>query len=261
MKILSLNCHAWQEENQIEKLKHLAEVIKENDYDVIALQEVNQSITADSVDDNIKDDNFALCLNKELQNIKGDKYDFFWDFSHIGYDKYEEGLAIMTKHKIVNAESFFITKNHDTTYWKTRKIVKATIEIDNEEIDFYSCHLGWWLDEEEPFKYQIDSLMNKVDLERKSFLMGDFNNNAFIRDEGYDYLINKGLTDLFLSYDNHDKGITVKGKIDGWDKNTEDLRLDLILCNIPMKVKSANVIFNGINKEIVSDHFGVEVEL
>ena len=30
-------------------------------------------------------------------------------------------------------------------------------------------------------------------------LMGDFNNNAFIRNEGYDYLISKGLNDLYLN--------------------------------------------------------------
>ena len=38
MKLLTLNCHAWQEENQIEKIQHLAQVIKEKQYDVIALQ-------------------------------------------------------------------------------------------------------------------------------------------------------------------------------------------------------------------------------
>ena len=44
MKVLTLNCHAWQEENQMEKIKHLAQVIKEKQYDVIALQEVMQLI-------------------------------------------------------------------------------------------------------------------------------------------------------------------------------------------------------------------------
>ena len=27
MKVLTLNCHAWQEENQMEKIKHLAQVM------------------------------------------------------------------------------------------------------------------------------------------------------------------------------------------------------------------------------------------
>lgn len=261
MRILTLNCHSWQEENQIEKLNHIADVILQNDYDVVALQEVSQSIDAKSIDAKIKKDNFVLCIKNILDKIQDDKYEFFWDFSHIGYGKYEEGLAILTKHKITDKESFFITDNQDTSYWKTRKIVKTTILIDNENIDFYSCHLGWWNDDEEPFKIQADRLLDKVKSDRKSFLLGDFNNNAFIRSEGYDYLIERGLNDLFLKYEGHDLGITVKGKIDGWDKNKEDLRLDLALCNMDVDVKRAEVIFNGNNKDIVSDHFGLELEI
>ena len=59
MKLLTLNCHSWQEENQIEKIKYLASVIKEEQYDVIALQEVSQRIDSRSVDSKIKEDNFA----------------------------------------------------------------------------------------------------------------------------------------------------------------------------------------------------------
>ena len=40
MKLLTLNCHSWQEENQLEKIKYLAQIIKKNQYDVIALQEL-----------------------------------------------------------------------------------------------------------------------------------------------------------------------------------------------------------------------------
>ena len=50
MKLLTLNCHSWQEENQIEKIKYLAKTINEKDYDVIALQEIRQSIDAESID-------------------------------------------------------------------------------------------------------------------------------------------------------------------------------------------------------------------
>ena len=38
MKILTLNVHAWIEENQLEKIDILAKTIEENQYDVIALQ-------------------------------------------------------------------------------------------------------------------------------------------------------------------------------------------------------------------------------
>lgn len=263
MKLLTLNCHSWQEENQLDKIKYLAKVISEKDYDVIALQEVSQSIDSKIIKGNLKEDNFAVILKEELKSITENNYELYWDFSHIGYDIYEEGLAIMSKHKLINNESFFITKGKDRSYWKTRKIIKSTVKIDEKEFDFYSCHLGWWNDKEEPFKYQADQLIKKIHNNKLSIFMGDFNNNAFIRNEGYDYLINKNLNDLYFQADIiNDKCIaTAKGKIDGWEENKERLRLDLILSNEPLKVKYAGVIFNGENKEIISDHYGVELEL
>lgn len=261
MKFLTLNCHSWQEENQREKIRYLAEVINEKDYDIITLQEVSQSINSKMLTSDLREDNFAVLLKEELDKYNKDKYNFYWDFSHIGYDIYEEGLAVFTKCKIVDEDSFFVTQSHDRSYWKTRKIVKLSIETDEKNIDVYSCHLGWWGDEEEPFENQVDNIMKRLNSNNVSLLMGDFNNNAFIRNEGYDYLLNQGLKDTFHLAETKDSGITVKGKIAGWDENKEKLRLDLILSNKDIDAKTSNVIFNGINKEIISDHYGVEAQI
>jgi maltose 6'-phosphate phosphatase len=261
MKLLTLNCHSWQEEKQFEKIKVIAKSIKEKSYDVIALQEVSQSIEAELVDDKIKEDNFALILLKELEKMSIDDYKMIWDFSNIGFDIYEEGLAILTKHKIVKEESFFVSKKKDPNYWKARKVVGATIRINEQLIDFYSCHLGWWDDEEEPFQDQVDLLFESISCENLTFLLGDFNNDAFVSNEGYDYLMDKGIYDTFDLAKQKDKGVTVKGKIDGWDENKQNMRLDLILVNKLIDIKSFQVIFNNNNKPVVSDHYGVEVEL
>ena len=58
MKLLTLNCHSWMEENQLEKIKYLAEIINEKQYDVISFQEVSQSIEKSVVSGDIKEDNF-----------------------------------------------------------------------------------------------------------------------------------------------------------------------------------------------------------
>ncbi|QZY57303.1 endonuclease/exonuclease/phosphatase family protein [Crassaminicella profunda] len=260
MKFLTLNTHSWMEEYQEEKIKIIARNIKEKSYDMIALQEVNQSIEKKCIFKNIKEDNFALVLLKELESLGCMEYSMLWDFSHIGYDKYEEGVSILTKHKIKEDISFFITKSVDQTFWKTRKIIGATIKINEEPIDFYSCHLGWWHDEEEPFKDQADQLLSNIKKDRLTFIMGDFNNNAFVRNEGYDYLIEKGLYDTFSMAKEKDTGVTVKGKIAGWSSNKQDLRLDLILSNKKIGIKYSKVIFNGKNKPVVSDHYGVEIQ-
>lgn len=261
MKLLTLNCHSWMEENTEEKIKIIANAIKERDYDVVALQEVNQSIEEKLVFNNIKEDNFALVLLKMLDSLGCKGYKMVWDFSHIGYDRYEEGVCIITKHKIEEDYSFFVSKSKDKNFWKTRKVLGASIKIKEELIDFYSCHLGWWQDEEEPFKEQVDQLLKSVRKDRLTFLMGDFNNNGFIRNEGYDYLIEKGMKDTFSMAKDSDSGITVKGKIDGWDLNKNNLRLDLILANRKIDVIYSKVIFNGTNKPVVSDHYGVEIEV
>ncbi|MDD6795053.1 MAG: endonuclease/exonuclease/phosphatase family protein [Clostridiaceae bacterium] len=261
MKLLTLNCHSWQESNQIDKIKYLAKVIIENNYDVIALQEVSQHIDSKLCEGKLRADNYMLLLKKELKKICDWNFDSVWDFSHIGYDIYEEGLCILSKHKITHKDSFYVSRDETTDNWKSRKVVKASIDYKGEELDFISCHLGWWNDEEEPFKLQVEKLNKKVDSNKRTFLLGDFNNNANVRNEGYDFIKESGWIDTYEIALNKDEGSTVKGKIDGWDKNRENLRLDLILTNKSINVESSKVIFNQKNKDIISDHYGVEVYL
>ncbi|MGL4372783.1 MAG: endonuclease/exonuclease/phosphatase family protein [Turicibacter sp.] len=261
MKLLTLNCHAWQEANQSEKIRQLAYTIKQNAYDIICLQEVSQLIDKDNSSDKVKKDNYVVVLLNELLKIGVSDYQFYWDFAHIGFDTYEEGLAILTKYEIKEVMSHFITTGTDTTNYKTRKVVGLQLNVENQLVDVYSCHTGWWEDQDEPFTIQIDNLVNVLNKDHINIVMGDFNNSAFIREEGYDYLIQKGFIDTYDLAMNKDSGVTVGGKIDGWEENKEALRLDLILVDQPVSVKSLNVIFNGVNKAVVSDHFGVEVEL
>ena len=259
MKLLTLNCHSWLEKDQLDKIKYLAKIIKEEQYDVIAMQEVSQSIDKNVIYNNIKEDNFVYLLNEELKKIDENNYNFIWDFSHIGYDIYEEGLAILSKHNINNYESFYISNSTREDFYKTRKIIKANIIINDEEISFFSCHLGWWNDEQESFEGQVNNLIKKID--KKSFLMGDFNNNAFIRNEGYDYLLSKRLIDTYDLAIEKDSGVTVEGEIAGWEGKKEEKRLDIIFTTENIKVLNSKVIFNNKNKNIISDHYGVEIEI
>ena len=56
-------------------------------------------------------------------------------------------------------------------------------------------------------------------------------------------------------------GATVQGEIAGWQGNKLDLRIDLILTSEKVKTTRSKVIFNGKNKEVISDHYGVEAEI
>lgn len=263
MKLLTLNCHSWQEDNPYEKIKHLVETIKEKSYDVIALQEVSQSVEEKIAYENIKKDNYGLVLLNELKKQGVENYSLVWGFSH-NYSymgEFEEGLAILTKHPVVDEHSFYVSTIKDINNWKTRIIIGATIEYSNKQLTFYSCHMGWWLDDEEPFTDQVKSLLQNINKESTVFLMGDFNNDAFIIGEGYEYLIKHGLFDTYNLAELKDDGVTVIGKIPGWEENEQKKRIDLILTNRLVPVEYSKVIFNNKNKAIVSDHFGVEVKI
>ena len=94
--------------------------------------------------------------------------------------------------------------------------------------------------------------------------MGDFNNPAEIRNEGYDMIAESGWYDSYNLAAEKDNGITVEKIIDGWnDKiSTENkIRIDQIWCNRKNQVKSSRILFNGINEPVVSDHYGIMIEL
>lgn len=259
MKLLTLNCHSWQEENQLEKIKILARTIHEKSYDVIALQEVSQLLTTKKLDHLIREDNFALVLLNELHALGSTAYQYVWDIAHIGYNKYEEGVALLTKHPIIKHDSFFVTNSQDTNFWKTRKVVQASIDFHGKKLSFLTCHLGWWQDQEEPFQKQFDVLLEHLSDYDQHILMGDFNNEASVRREGYDYILENGFYDSYHLAKKKDAGITVKGSIDGWDFQAEDKRIDFIFVPKDIEVLSSHVIFNGTNRPIISDHFGVEI--
>ena len=91
--------------------------------------------------------------------------------------------------------------------------------------------------------------------------MGDFNSAANVRNEGFDYICSKGHYDTYILAEEKDNGVTVKGKIKGWDDNKHDLRIDYVFTNKRLPVKKSTTIFNGTHKPIISDHFGLEIEL
>ncbi|MGL6104306.1 MAG: endonuclease/exonuclease/phosphatase family protein, partial [Exiguobacterium acetylicum] len=86
MRLLTLNCHSWQEEQPLEKLNQIVQQILAQDYDVIALQEVSQLMDTPIVYDDVRNDNFAYLIQQALKD-QSQTYSLVWDFAHIGYDK------------------------------------------------------------------------------------------------------------------------------------------------------------------------------
>ncbi len=275
IKLLTLNTHSLVEENYIEKLMEFVEAIGRELPDIIALQEVNQTCSTDVVPNKkaigyfpcrenitLKKDNHVWQIVKLLRE-KGVNYYWTWLPLKKGYDQYDEGIALMSLSPIKKTDVLPVSDVDDYKNWKTRKILGISIEgFPNEW--FYSVHYGWWGDEEEPFEKQWKKTDAYLSKENRIWLLGDFNNPAQIRNQGYDRIKSSGWQDTYLLAKKKDDGITVGTIIDGWKdkiKNTSGMRIDQIWCNQRVKIKSSEVIFNGVRYEIVSDHYGVIVEM
>ena len=283
MKLLTLNTHSLQEKNYLEKLKQFIQVILIEKPDIIAMQEVNQTansklatkdllsgfITCSNEKISIREDNYAAQVSKYLHE-SGISCSWTWISSKIGYSKYDEGLSLISlNQKITNVDSFYISKIHDYQNWKTRKVLG--IQTSYSKDWFFTVHMGWWQDEEEPFADQWNllnfNLQEKINDGSNIWIMGDFNSPAEIRDQGYDCVQKSGWFDTYSLAAEKDDGLTVKGQIDGWKTSHEKeqfiqgMRIDHIWCSNLIKIKSSKVVFNGINHPVVSDHFGVLVSI
>lgn len=174
MKLLTINVHAWLEERQDEKLDVLAQTIAEKAYDVIALQEVNQLITADLVTKDLKADNYGLILLEKLRTLGQFDYSYYWSNSHIGYDKYEEGIAFLTKLPVYEVDPFYCSQNKSIDSILSRKIMGLTVFYQDQLIDLYSCHINLPGSEEEDQLDNIRTIVERTGNRRFKILMGDF---------------------------------------------------------------------------------------
>ncbi|MDO4961863.1 MAG: endonuclease/exonuclease/phosphatase family protein [Eubacteriales bacterium] len=278
MKLITLNTHSLAEPDYINKRALLIAALLEEKADIIAMQEVSQTVAAPPLggaapdgyipaDDKIilREDNHAVIVAGELEKA-GLSYYYTWIPLKIGYDIYEEGIAIFSKSPITETDVVLLSRVDDFHNWKTRKVIGIRTESSNDW--FYSIHLGWWDDEEEPFRDQWLKLMQHCDKKLahdgacKVWLMGDFNSPAETRGEGYDMMKQSRFVNCHELALQHDDGCTVIKTIDGWEGRSSaknGLRMDHILCSKPVVVAASNVLFNGICHPVVSDHFGIRI--
>lgn len=275
MKLVSLNTHSLVEENYKEKLEIFVEGILKEKPDVVALQEVNQSADLEIIPENqlpryfscdknafVRSDNHILNTVKLLEN-KGLNY--YWSYVPIknGYGRFDEGVGLMSLSPITKTHLAKVSSIDDYENWKRRKILGIKTEKFPDEW-FYSVHYSWWEDKEEPFLNQWKRTLLQLESKENVWLMGDFNCSPDVKGESYDLIRNSGFSDSFTLAENKDSGVTVGKVIDGWKdkiKDTSGMRIDHIWCSKKVNVKSSAVIFNGENYDVVSDHYGVVVEL
>jgi len=279
MKLLTLNTHSLQEADPGLKLIWFAEAVAREKPDIIALQEVNQSCDAPLLETDqlagqypvpgfvpIRADNFAA---QAAQLLRSMGVDCFWAWIGIkrSYGKYDEGVAVLSLGRPIRcADQFPLTRATNYENWRTRAALG--IQVEGLEDWFYSLHMGWWDDEEEPFLDQWRRLNGCIMSKRMCgnvWLMGDFNAPDRIHGQSYEHIVASGWFDTYVLARSRDDGITATGLIDGWKERKccqkdDGMRLDYIWCSRKQEVRSSQTAFNGKKDPVVSDHFGVMIE-
>ena len=103
-------------------------------------------------------------------------------------------MALLSKKPIARVQQFLTSKTDDYENWKTRRILG--IQPEGSSGWFFTIHMGWWNDEEEPFVDQWkciqETLKDPKYREGTIWLIGDFNSQDDVRGEGYDLVLKSG---------------------------------------------------------------------
>ena len=212
-------------------------------------------------------DNHAAVVANRLRQAGIECY-WVWFPIKLGYDKYDEGVAILSLGRPIRCvDKFPISKVNDYYNWRTRAVLG--VQVEGLDDWFYSLHMGWWDDSENGFLEQWKILSSCIAGKRLCgpvWLMGDFNAPDVVTGQSYEHMTACGWIDTYRIAQFKDCGITVPGVIDGWrkklqGKHIDGMRLDYIWCNQKKEVISSRVMFNGMKEPVVSDHFGVLIQI
>lgn len=261
LKILTLNLHCYQEADQDDKFNEIARAIQENDIDVVCLQEVGEEWNGGH---GFWLSNAARIIQERLQG-RGRAYDLHTDWSHIGFDHFREGCAILSKHRILKHDAGYVSASHDIYDIHARKVVMAQIHFPYVGlINVFSVHLSW---RSGGFQQQFKKLQQwanhiAADSVVATFLCGDFNNKAGSR--GYMQIVNSGYEDQFLRVTSPAAFARVfRDPQPGSEEClADDGRIDFLFAKRGNKLRptAARVLFSGQDYKMVSDHFGYLAE-
>lgn len=270
MKIMTLNTRSLPGKDYLRRLKQFVETVILEMPDVIALQEVNQSVCAAPADADmllgckavpggttLRRDNHAAWIAYLLQQA-GVPVSWAWLPVKLGYGRFDEGLAVLIPGgEIAETDAVRLSDCADYQNWKTRMALGVRLKGGSDW--FYCVHMGWWSDEEEPFGRQWHRLKGAARRNKRGriWLMGDFNAPAQVRGEGYDSIRADGWVDVWAAANGIDGGHTAKTDIDGWNQGAEGVRIDHIWCSESVGVEKARLVFDGVREPEISDHCGV----
>ena len=255
LKVMILNLHCYQEEHQDHKFSQIAKAINDLSVDIVCLQEVAEFWNDGHGDWN---SNSAKIINDRLRK----PFHIYTDWSHLGFDKYREGVAILSRYPLHNQDSRYVSDSADIYSIHSRKVVSAQIQVPGIGlINVFSAHLSWWEDGfAEQFKRLSEWAATKDSRSIKATLLcGDFNITA--GSTGYQLVVKTGeFEDQFLAAERHGIFEKIFRVNDAYWSHylADDYRIDYIFMNksSTLQVTSGEVLFTDDYYGRVSDHCG-----
>lgn len=255
LAVLILNLHCCQEENQDQKLSQIARAIDELDVDIVCLQEVAELWNGGRGD---WQTNTARIINARLRS----PYHLVTDWSHLGFERFREGVAVLSRHPVERHEARYVSESRDPYSIHSRKVVMARVLVPwLGPINVFSSHLSWW---EDGFAEQFANLRAWAADQhgrevRASLLCGDFNIKAGAR--GYQLVAaSTEYEDQYLAVRSPQTFARVFASGEaGWEALLDDdQRIDYVFLRTgsDLRAISARELFTADDYGTVSDHPG-----
>ena len=244
--LLSLNLHCLEEDNLLDKQRRIVDTIIEFEVDIVFLQEVAQTQAKPILYDNIKEDNYAYTLQQLLLQ-KGLKYNLYYLPIKYAFDKYDEGVAFLSKEPMDIIDSRYISKTRDYQNWKSRRIFVAK----QDHLYYATTHLGW-SDGNEVFEDQVAQALAALPKQEPFILAGDFNVTPDSNE--YQYLMDQGLQDCFHNTPYYNQP-THK---DQMDIHAEGSKIDYMMSNQEITTSHHQIL---LKDQPVSDHYAIFMKI
>lgn len=259
LKVLTLNLHTYQEDAQQQKFEQVAQAVRERKIDLVCLQEVGENWNDGAGD---WASNAANIINGHLP----EPYHLHTDWAHQGFERYREGVAILSRHPFACTDSGYVSDSQDPFDIHSRKVVMAQVRVPYiGMVNVFSAHLSWPSD---GFYPQFERLQRWAEEKHApetaaTLLCGDFNIAA--NSEAYRHVADTGeFEDQFLKIMQPDVFQQVFRARTGdplqWLEH--DHRIDYLWLRNGSRLRAihAEELFTPARYGRVSDHTGYLVE-
>jgi maltose 6'-phosphate phosphatase len=260
LKVLTLNLHCYQEDNQDAKFSQIARAIDDLDIDLVCLQEVGENWSEGHGD---WSSNAARIIRDRLRR----HYHLHTDWSHLGFDRYREGIAVLSKHGFRMTDAGYVSSSHDVYSINARKVVMVQVDVPYMGlVNIFSAHLSWLSG---GFLEQFERLRSWAkhkhgDHLAATLLCGDFNVKA--GSEGYQAVVHtREFEDQYLAATSREVFDRVfRRHTDNIARHlAADGRIDYVFMNSHSglhAVAARELFTSGDHYGRVSDHTGYCVE-